>query len=169
MKKVNMKSIQSVLLLGLLSVFLTNCSLNRSQTGAVLGGTTTTAGCVAMGVENPYAIGVCAVTGAFAGAEIMYQSDYDVHNAVFVDHLNTSPSYGQSYTNWYNSKTGNSGIIKVTRSYTQGPIKCKDYDATVDITNSWPLIGIGGVKREMVFGTACQLPDGQWFEKGNIQ
>jgi len=164
-----MKSIQSVLLLGLLSVFLTNCSLNRSQTGAVLGGTTTTAGCVAMGVENPYAIGVCAVTGAFAGAEIMYQSDYDVHNAVFVDHLNTSPSYGQSYTNWYNSKTGNSGIIKVTRSYTQGPIKCKDYDATVDITNSWPLIGIGGVKREMVFGTACQLPDGQWFEKGNIQ
>ena len=124
MKKRNL--IQSVLLLGLSLVFLTNCSLNRSQTGAVLGGTTTTAGCVAMGVENPYAIGVCAVTGAFAGAEIMYKSDYDVHNAVFVDHLNTSPNYGQSYTNWFNSKTGNSGIIKVTRSYTQGPIKCKD-------------------------------------------
>ena len=158
-------TIQSILLLGLLSVFLTNCSLNRSQTGAVLGSTTTTAGCVAMGVENPYAIGVCAVTGAFAGAEIMYQSDYDVHNAVFVDHLNTSPNYGQSYTNWYNSKTGNSGIIKVTRSYVQGPFKCKDYDATVDITNSWPLIGVGGVKREVIFGTACQLPDGQWVEK----
>ena len=123
--------------LGLFS--LTNCSsLNRSQTGAVLGSATTTTGCVAMGIENPYAIGVCAVTGAFAGAEIMYQSDYDVHNAVFVDHLNTSPNYGQSYTNWFNSKTGNSGIIKVTRSYTQGSIKCKDYDATVDITNRWP-------------------------------
>ena len=163
MKKRN--TIQSILLLGLLSVFLTNCSLNRSQTGAVLGTTTTTAGCVALGVENPYVIATCAVTGAFAGAEIMYKSDYDVHNAVFVDHLNTSPNYGQSYTNWYNSKTGNSGIIKVTRSYTQGPLKCKDYDATVDITNSWPLIGIGGVKREVVFGTACQLPDGQWIEK----
>ena len=36
--------------------------------------------------------GVCAVT-AFGSAEIMYQSDYDVHNAVFVDHLNTSPNY----------------------------------------------------------------------------
>ena len=107
-------TIQSILLLGLLSVFLTNCSLNRSQTGAVLGTTTTTAGCVALGVENPYVIATCAVTGAFAGAEIMYKSDYDVHNAVFVDHLNTSPNYGQSYTNWYNSKTGNSGIIKVT-------------------------------------------------------
>ena len=161
-----MKSIQSVLLLGLSLVFLTNCSsVNRSQVGAVLGSTTTTAGCVTMGIDNPYAIATCAVVGAFAGAEIMYKSDYDVHNAVFVDHLNTSPNMSQSYTNWYNSKTGNSGIIKVTRSYTQGPLKCKDYDATVDITNSWPLIGIGGVKREVVFGTACQLPDGQWIEK----
>ena len=48
----------------------------------------------------------------------MYKSDYDVHNAVFVDHLNTSGT-GSSYTNWYNSKTGNSGIIHVTRSYMQ--------------------------------------------------
>ena len=160
-----MKSIQSVLLLGLSLVFLTNCSLNRSQTGAVLGAGTTTGACVAMGVDNPYAIASCAVIGSFAGAEIMYKSDYDVHNAVFVDHLNTSPNYGQSYTNWYNSKTGNSGIIKVTRSYTQGPIKCKDYDATVDITNRWPLIGVGGVNRNTIFGTACQMPDGRWIEK----
>ena len=165
MRMAKRKSI--ILCLAFLGLFsLTNCSsVNRSQVGAVLGSTTTTGSCVAMGVENPYAIATCAVFGAFAGAEIMYNSDYDVHNAVFVDHLNTSPSYGQSYTNWYNSKTGNSGIIKVTRSYTQGAIKCKDYDATVDITNSWPLIGVGGVKREVIFGTACQLPDGQWVEK----
>ena len=40
-----------------------------------------------MGVENPYAIaGCCSKIGALA--EIMYKSDYDVHNAVFVDHLN---------------------------------------------------------------------------------
>ena len=95
----------------------------------------------------------------------MYKSDYDVHNAVFVDHLNTSPNYGQSYTNWYNSKTGNSGIIKVTRSYTQGPLKCKDYDATVDITNERLFDWCRRCKREVVFGTACQLPDGQWIEK----
>ena len=57
------------------------------------------------------------------------------------------------------------GIIKITRSYTQGLIKCKDYDATIDITNSWPLIGVGAVNREVIFGTACQLPDGQWVEK----
>ena len=146
-------------------MFLTNCSsINRSQTGAVLGATTATGSCVAMGVDNPYAIATCAVIGSFAGAEIMYKSDYDVHNAVFVDHLNTSGT-GSSYTNWYNSKTGNSGIIHVTRSYLQGPLKCKEYDATVDISSSWPLIGIGNVNREVIFGTACQLPDGRWIEK----
>ena len=160
-----MKSIQSVLLLGLSLVFLTNCSsINRSHVGAVSGGATGVAGCVEMGVTDPYVTGACALVGALAGAEIMYNSDYDVHSAVFVDHLNTSPS-GQSYTNWYNGKTGNSGIIKISRSYTEGPIKCKDYDATIDITNKWPLIGIGGVNRETVFGTACQMPDGRWIEK----
>src|SRR5210317_1835123 len=147
----------------LVSLFLTNCTMNRSQTGAVLGSTTTTSTCVSMGVDNPYVIATCALTGAFADAEIMYNSDYDVHNAVFVDHLNTSPSTS-SYTNWYNSKTGNSGIIKTTSSYTKGPIKCTDYSATVDITNNWPLIGVGGVNRNTVFGTACQLPDGRWIE-----
>ena len=147
----------------LVSLFLTNCTATRSNVGATLGATTTTGACVSMGVNDPYAIAACAVTGAFAGAEIMYNSDYDIHNATFVDHLNHSPN-GSSYTNWFNSKTGNSGIIHTTSTYLHGPFKCKDYDATVDITSRWPLIGIGGVHREVIFGTACQLPDGQWIE-----
>ena len=152
-----------ILLLITIGVMLSNCTATRSQTGAVLGSATTTGACVSMGVDNPYVIATCAVTGAFAGANIMYNSDYDVHNAVFDDHLNTSPN-GSSFTNWYNNKTGNSGIIKVYHTYLKGPIKCKDYDATIDITNQWPLVGIGGVNRKMVFGTACQLPDGRWIE-----
>jgi surface antigen len=149
----------------LVSLTLTNCAnINRSEVGATLGTVTTTAMCVENGVSDPYIIAGCAVAGAFAGAEIMYKSDYDVHNAIFVDHLNNGPTT-QSYTNWYNSETGNSGIIKVTRSYLEGPFKCKDYDATIDITNQWPLIGVGGVNRKVVFGTACQLPDGRWIEK----
>ena len=159
-----MNLIRSVLLLGLLSVFLTNCSLNRSHLGAFSGGATGVTACVTAGASDPYVTGACAIVGAFAGAELMYKSDYDVHNAVFVDHLNTSPN-GSSYTNWYNSKTGNSGIIHTTSTYLHGPFKCKDYDATVDITSAWPLIGIGGVNREVIFGTACQLPDGRWIEK----
>ena len=166
MKKVNMKSIQSVLLLGLSLVFLTNCSsVNRSHVGAVSGGATGITACITAGATDPYVTGACAIGGAFAGAELMYNSDYDVHNAVFVDHLNTSGN-GSSYTNWYNKKTGNSGIIHITKSHMVGPFKCKDYDATIDIANQWPLIGIGGVNRKVVFGTACQLPDGRWIEKG---
>jgi surface antigen len=46
----------------------------------------------------------------------------------------------------------------------KGPFKCKDYSATVDITNNWPLIGVGGVNRNTIFGIACQKPDGQWIE-----
>ena len=157
--------LEKIIWILLVSLSLTNCAnINRSEVGATLGTVTTTGACVEMGVTDPYLIAGCAVTGAFAGAEIMYNSDYDVHNAVFVDHLNNGPGT-QSYTNWYNSKTGNSGIIHVTKSHMVGPLKCKDYDATIDITNSWPLIGIGGVNREVVFGTACQLPDGQWIEK----
>ena len=152
------------ILIIVLGILLTNCASNRSQVGAVLGSTTTTGACVEMGVNDPYAIAGCAVVGAFACAEIIYKSDYDVHNAIFVDHLNNGPTT-QSYSNWYNSETGNSGIIKITRSYVQGPIKCKDYDATIDIANQWPLIGIGGVNRKVVFGTACQRPDGMWYEK----
>jgi len=146
-----------------IGVMLSNCTVTRSQTGAVLGSATTTGACVSLGVDNPYVIATCAVTGAFAGANIMYNSDYDVHNAVFVDHLNTGPSK-QSYTNWYNQKSGNSGIIKTSSSYMKGPLKCKDYDATVDITQQWPLVGIGSPNRKAVFGTACQLPDGRWIE-----
>tara|TARA_B100001057_G_scaffold208511_1_gene209210 strand:- start:2231 stop:2671 length:441 start_codon:yes stop_codon:yes gene_type:complete len=139
--------------------------INRSHIGAASGGATAVAACVGpLAISDPYIIGGCAIAGAFAGASVMYKSDYDVHNAVFVDHLNTAPGYGQSYTNWYNPGTGNSGIIKVTRSYVHGPLKCRKYNATVDVTNSWPLVGIGGVNREVVFGTACQMPDGQWIE-----
>jgi len=155
---------KKTILLLLISLFITNCAANRSQVGAVLGATTTTATCVELGASHPGVIATCAVTGAFAGAEIMYNSDYDVHNAVFVDHLNNGPGTS-SYTNWYNQKTGNSGVIKVTRSYLEGPFKCKDYDATIDITNQWPLIGIGNVNRNVIFGTACQMPDGMWVEK----
>ena len=105
--------LEKIIWISLVSLLLTNCAnINRSEVGAALGTVTTTSGCVSLGIDNPYVIAGCAVAGAFAGAEIMYKSDYDVHNAVFVDHLNNGPGT-QSYTNWYNQKSGNSGIIKI--------------------------------------------------------
>ena len=145
----------------LVSLILTNCA-NRSHTGAVLGATTGTAICLEYVSDNPWLIATCAVGAAFAGAEVLYRSDWDVHNAVFVDHLNTSPDGPGSYTNWYNPRTGNNGTIHISKTYLVGPFKCKDYDHRVDITNIWR---IGGVVREIHFGSACQLPDGRWIEK----
>ena len=157
------RKLKLIILLSVSYGLLTACTANRSQVGAVMGGGTTAAMCASYTAE-PAAIAICTLGGAFLGAELMHKSDYDVHNAVFVDHLDNGPA-GSSYTNWFNSQTGNSGIIKTTRSYTVGPIKCKDYDATIDIENRWPLVGIGGLKREVVHGTACQMPDGRWVEK----
>ena len=73
---------------------------------------------------------------------MMYDSDYDVHYT-FVDHMNVATS-GSSYTNWYNKRTGNSGIIHTTSLYYQGSIKCVDYDVTVDI-RKLPVSGMGNV------------------------
>ena len=159
--------LDKIIIILLVSLFLTNCTATRSNVGATLGATTTTGICVETGVTDPYLIAACAVTGAFAGAEIMYNSDYDVHNATFVDHLNHGPSTS-SYTNWYNAKTGNHGIIHTTSSYMKGPSKCKAYQAFVDLTNPRPLIGVGGVNRNTIFVVTCQMPDGRWVEwKGN--
>ena len=135
---------------------LNNC-VNKSHTGAVLGGATGTTMCLEYLGDNPYLIATCAVGGAFAGAEALYNSDYDKHNAVFVDHLNTGGS--RSSTNWYNPRNGNNGIINITNSYMVGSLKCKEYDHTVDITS------FGVVKRKIKFGIACQTPGGRWIEK----
>ena len=150
----------------ILLLFIVNqCANNRSYTGATLGAVTTTASCLQF-TDNPVVAATCAVAGSMIGAEIMYNSDFDVHNAVFVDHLNKGTS--ESYTNWHNDKTGNWGSIKTYSTYMQGPVVCKDYESTIDITNQWPLIGIGGINRKVEFGTACKMPDGRWIEKTQL-
>lgn len=155
----------SVIVAWILSIsLLQGCQLTRSHIGAGLGATTSTVACVSMGVDNPYIVAMCTLGGALAGAEMMYQSDYDVHYGTFVDHMNVATS-GSSYTNWHNRKTGNNGIIHTTSLYYDGPFKCVDYDVTVNITSPWPVLGMGNVDRRTEFGTACQMPDGRWLEK----
>ena len=78
-----MKSLRIFSLLFILLV-VNQCANNRSHTGAVLGATTTVGACLQF-TDNPVVAAACAVTGAFVGADLMYNSDYDVHNAVFVD------------------------------------------------------------------------------------
>ena len=161
-KEQKRKSI-NILVVLLLTLIMTNCA-SRSHIGAGMGATMTTVTCLEMGVDDPYAIAICSLAGGLAGADIMYNSDYDVHYATFVDHLKTGPMR-QSYTNWFNPETGSHGSIKISSSWKEGPIICTSYTGTYSIKNQWPLPGIGGVKRKTHMGVACKMPDGRYVEK----
>tara|TARA_B100000929_G_C15352655_1_gene368118 strand:- start:227 stop:754 length:528 start_codon:yes stop_codon:yes gene_type:complete len=136
----------------------------RSHLGVVLGGATGAGACIELIGTDPYIAAGCAVVGAFVGANILYQSDFDLHQAVFVDHLNNGPS-SASYTNWFSTKSGNNGTIKINRSYVQGPLICKEYESNWSIKSNWPVVGIGNSYIDTRFGTVCQMPDGRWIEK----
>ena len=141
-------------------LLLSGCSQNQVKThlgtgaGAVTG-FTTCRGLLNSGYELTAA---CTLAGAWLGSSMFYTNDMNIHTAVFVDTLNTSPGK-RSHTNWGNSSSGNWGSITVNRSYLVRGIKCKDYESVISISRTWPL---SGVTRESEFGTACQLPDGRW-------
>ena len=146
---------------------LGGCTQNQVKThmgtgvGAVTG-FTTCRGLLSSGYELTAA---CTLLGAWLGAGMFYHSDYDIHTAVFVDSLNTSPGK-ISNTNWGNSSTGNWGSIKINRTYLVGMKKCKDYESKISITQTWPM---SGIKRETEHGRACQMPDGRWIIEDNTQ
>ena len=140
---------------------LAGCSQNQVKThlgsgaGAVSGFTT----CRALLNSGYELTAACTLFGAWLGAGMFYNNDMNIHTAVFVDTLNTSPGK-VSNANWGNSATGNSGSVKINRTYLVGIKKCKDYESSIDITHSWPM---SGITRETEHGTACQMPDGRWI------
>ena len=146
---------------------LAGCSQNQVKThlgsgaGAISGFTT----CRALLNSGYELTALCTLTGAWLGAGMFYHSDYDIHTALFVDTLNTSPGK-ISNTNWGNSSTGNWGSIKINRTYLVGMKKCKDYESKISITQTWPM---SGIKRETEHGRACQMPDGRWIIEDNTQ
>jgi len=154
-----MKKVSIFILLGLL---LSNCTMNRSTVGANMGALTVGSSCYELSSGHPVVTSVCAVGGAMLGAEAFYNSDKDVHLATFVDHLNNAPNR-PAYTTWYNPLTNSSGIVKTTSFRLVRGFKCADYDLTANITNHWPVIGTSARTDKVVFGTACQTPDGRWF------
>ena len=138
----------------------TGCSQTnvRSHIGTVAGGLSGFTTCRALLDTNVALTAACTLIGAQLGADMMYKNDMNIHNAVFIDTLNTAPGK-RSHTNWGNSRTGNWGTVVVNRSYLVKGIKCTDYESVVSISQTWPL---SGIKRESEFGTACKMPDGRW-------
>ena len=159
--------LKKILLLSLLTL-LTNCASNThngsswivSTSGSSMGAVT--AGGVWAGVvDDPMTIAACASIGAIHGADQIWNDDFNTHKHYFVDHLIGAPNK-PNITNWYNPNTKNSGIIKTTRTWYQGPLKCRDYESTINIEPSWPVAYFSsGPVRKTNFGTACIMPDGR--------
>mgnify|MGYP003651610741 FL=1 len=142
-------------------LLLGGCTQNQVKThlgtgtGAVTGFTT----CRALLNSGMELTAACTLVGGMFGSSLFYNNDYNIHTAVFVDTLNTSPGK-ISNTNWGNGSTGSWGSVKINRTYLVGIKKCKDYESTISINHQWPL---SGVKRETEHGIACQMPDGRWI------
>ena len=143
---------------------IAGCSQNQVKThlGTGAGAVTGYATCRSLLNSNIELTAACTLAGAWLGSSMFYTNDMNIHTAVFVDTLNTSPGV-ISNANWGNSTTGNWGSIKINRTYLVGMKKCKDYESTISITQSWPMTGI---KRETEHGIACQMPDGRWIIEG---
>ena len=154
---------RKIILLIILSISLTNCASRDymvSTTGSTMGAITSGGVCAGV-VNDPTTIAACASVGAIVGADQIWNDDFNTHKHYFVDHLIGAPNK-PNITNWYNPNTKNSGIIKTTRTWYQGPIKCRDYESTINITPSWPVAYFAsGPVRNTDFGTACILPDGR--------
>ena len=154
---------KKIILLIILSISLTNCASRDylvSTTGSSMGAVT--AGGVCAGViDDPMTIAACASIGAIHGADQIWNDDFNTHKHYFVDHLIGAPNK-PNITNWYNPATKNSGIIKTTRTWYQGPLKCRDYESTINITPSWPVAYFSsGPVRKTDWGVACIMPDGR--------
>ena len=154
---------KKIILLIFLSISLTNCASRDylvSTTGSTMGAITSGGVCAGV-VNDPTTIAACASVGAIVGADQIWNDDFNTHKHYFVDHLIGAPNK-PNITNSYNPNTKNSGIIKTTRTWYEGPLKCRDYESTINIAPSWPVAYFAsGPIRKTNFGTACIMPDGR--------
>ena len=159
--------LKKILILSLLTL-LSNCASNThngsslivSTSGSTMGAVTAGGACAGV-IDSPEAIAVCAATGAVVGADQIWNDDFNTHKHYFVDHLIGAPNK-PNITNWHNPKTNSHGIIKTTKTWYEGPIKCRTYESTISIEPAWPVAYFSsGPVRNTDFGTACILPDGR--------
>ena len=149
------------ILLILLLLSLTNCASQKTKShmSTVIGATAGYGTCRALLDSSIGLTAACTVVGALVGSSIFYNDDMNIHKAVFVDTLNTSPGK-RSHTTWGSNTSGNWGSITINRTYLKKGIKCSEYESVISIERSWPMYGI---QRENEFGVACQVPDGRWY------
>ena len=152
---------KKIIILIALLLFTTNCASNKSKShmSSAIGATAGYGTCRAMLDTGVALTAACTVLGAWVGASLFYNDDMNIHKAVFVDTLNTSPGK-RSHVSWGSHTTGNWGSVTINRTYLVKGVKCSEYESVISITRQWPLYGI---QRENEFGVACQMPDGRWY------
>jgi surface antigen len=143
-------------LIALLAAALVACESPPSKqdigavTGGVLGGLLGAQ--VGQGSGRTLAIIAGAVAGAFAGSHIgktMDQSD----RQKTAQALETAPT--GSPTAWRNPDTGSTYTVTPTRTYASASEPCRDFTTKAVIDG----------RDEVVHGTACRQPDGNWQTK----
>ena len=98
-------------------ILLTNCSTTtKSHMSSISGATAGYGTCHHMLNSGVGLTAACTVVGAWLGASIFFKDDMNIHKAVFVDTLNTSPGK-RSHTTWGSNTSGNWGSITVNRTY----------------------------------------------------
>ena len=122
------------ILLILLLLSLTNCTSNKTKShmSSVIGATAGYGVCHSMLNAGIRLTAACTVAGAWVGSSLFYNDDMNIHKAVFVDTLNTSPGK-RSHTTWGSNTSGNWGSITINRSYLKKGIKCSEYESVVSI------------------------------------
>ena len=98
-------------------ILLTNCSTTtKSHMRSISGATAGYGTCHHMLNTGVALTAACTVMGAWVGSSLFYNDDMNIHKAVFVDTLNTSPGK-RSHVTWGSQTTGNWGSITVNRTY----------------------------------------------------
>ena len=90
-------------------VLLANCSTTtKSHMSSVVGATAGYGTCHHMLNTGVALTAACTVVGSWLGASAFFNDDMNIHKAVFVDTLNTSPGK-RSHVSWGSNTSGNWG------------------------------------------------------------
>jgi surface antigen len=153
-----MNPFKVVFLIVLVTAMLTACTpgREREQLGGLIGaGLGALAGSqIGSGRGQLAAVAIGTLGGAWAGSEIGRRLDER-------DRLLASQAIQQSFHSpvgdtirWNNPETGHYGTVRSTRDGTDmaSGAYCREYQQVITV----------GGRQEMAYGSACQMPDGDW-------
>lgn len=128
-----------------------NKELIGGGSGAILGGLAGSQ--IGSGSGQLWATGAGVLLGALVGSEI--GRSLDKADQAYLNQANyqaQSAPIGETVT-WNNPESGNYGSVTPVRDgYSSGGRYCREYQQSISV----------GGRQETAYGTACQMPNGDW-------